>query len=176
MDRAFLYLPHASSVPVEKKGNPRDGRLKLDAARPVAKKNLTSLRLMQPDMWVSTADLCSLASSPASHISLTVLSSFCLLFLQTDHAGRHTTRIRSSLYAGCSDFFSISSLSFYRPFIHERCAIIHSRRRRRFFIFRSLDPHNNILFDLCEIDATPTCLNLSVIQHEKCTRGTCISR
>lgn len=41
---AFLCVPH-TSFPVEEKGNPRDGRLKLDAARPVAKKNLTGLRL-----------------------------------------------------------------------------------------------------------------------------------
>lgn len=37
----------------EKKGKPRDGRLQLDAARPVAKKNLASRWLMQPDIAFS---------------------------------------------------------------------------------------------------------------------------
>ncbi|EFN67217.1 hypothetical protein EAG_09089 [Camponotus floridanus] len=36
-------LRTSRSFPVERKGNPQDGRLKLDAARPVAKKNLTGL-------------------------------------------------------------------------------------------------------------------------------------
>lgn len=53
MDGARLHVSHALFVFSEKKGNPRDGRLQLDATRPVAKKNLTSRRLMQPDIAFS---------------------------------------------------------------------------------------------------------------------------
>lgn len=58
----YLRVSRALFLFSEKKGNPRDGRLQLDAARPVAKKNLASRRTRAAGhcvQWVSTADLCS---------------------------------------------------------------------------------------------------------------------
>lgn len=105
--------PLHTSFPVERKGNPRDGRLKLDAARPVAKKNLTSLPAHAAGyrvQWVSevTVDLCSRASSPSSRISncsLLFVFHFFGLIIRAWH--RHTIRTHSSTQTGLT-FFSPS--------------------------------------------------------------------